>query len=48
MPYKSSAQRKFFNANRKKMERQGVDVQEWNRESKGRHVPEHVSKKKKK
>lgn len=34
MPYKSEAQRRYFNANRKKLERQGVDVDEWNRASK--------------
>jgi len=40
MPFKSERQRKWFNANRKKLERQGVDVDEWNRESKGKHYPE--------
>lgn len=34
MPYKSEAQRKYFNANRAKLEAQGVNVDEWNRESK--------------
>ena len=29
MPYKSEAQRKFFHANKKKLEKQGVDVKEW-------------------
>lgn len=36
MPYKSKAQQRYFNANRKKLERQGVDVDEWNRSSKGK------------
>lgn len=39
MPYKSDAQRKFFNANRSKMEAQGVDVDEWNKSSKGMKLP---------
>lgn len=34
MPYKSEKQRKYFNANKKKLEREGVDVDEWNRKSK--------------
>lgn len=40
MPYKSEAQRKFFNVNRKKLEAQGVDVDEWNQASKGKKLPE--------
>lgn len=40
MPFKSNAQRKFFNANRPKMEKQGVDVDEWNQSSKGLKLPE--------
>ena len=39
MPYVSDKQRKYFNANRKKLEREGVDVDEWNRASKGRKLP---------
>jgi hypothetical protein len=42
MPYKSQAQRGYFNANRKKMEKQGVDVDEWNQASKGEKLPEHA------
>jgi hypothetical protein len=34
MPYKSEAQRRYFNANRAKLEAQGVDVDEWNAASK--------------
>lgn len=45
MPYKSDAQRKFFNANKDKLEAQGVDVNEWNQASKGKDLPEHTSKK---
>ena len=40
MPFKSQAQRKFFNANRPKLEAQGVDVDEWNTASKGMKLPE--------
>ena len=40
MPYKSEAQRKYFNANRDKLEAEGVDVDEWNEESKGKAMPE--------
>lgn len=47
MPFKSDAQRKFFNANRKKLEKQGVNVDEWNESSKGHSLPEHVGDKKK-
>lgn len=44
MPYKSKAQEKYFNANKKKLEAQGVNVNEWNKASKGLKLP----KKKKK
>lgn len=44
MPYKSDAQRKFFNANRAKLEAQGVDVDEWNESSRGKKLPEKVKK----
>ncbi|MCK9601830.1 MAG: hypothetical protein M0R06_22490 [Sphaerochaeta sp.] len=46
MPYKSEKQRKFFNANRKKLERQGVDVDEWNKSSKGKKLPKRAKKRK--
>jgi hypothetical protein len=36
MPYKSEKQRKYFNANRAKLEKQGVNVDEWNKASKGK------------
>ena len=39
MPYKSKAQEKYFNANRKKLEAQGVNVNEWNKASKGLSLP---------
>jgi predicted translin family RNA/ssDNA-binding protein len=34
MPYRSEAQRKYF-SNKGKLEKQGVNVQEWNKASKG-------------
>jgi hypothetical protein len=44
MPYKSEKQRKYFNANRKKLEREGVDVEHWNKVSKGKKVRKKVKK----
>ena len=45
MPYVSDAQRKYFNANRGKLEKEGVNVDEWNKASKGKKLPEYHSKK---
>jgi len=45
MPFKSEAQRKFFNANRAKLEAQGVNVDEYNEASKGKKLPKKVKKK---
>jgi hypothetical protein len=42
MPYKSLKQERYFNANRAKMEAQGVDVDEWNSASKGMKLPVRV------
>lgn len=39
-PYKSEAQRRYFNANREQLERQGVDVDEWNRVSREKEIRE--------
>jgi hypothetical protein len=39
MPFQSQAQRGYFNANRAKLEAQGVDVDEWNKASKGKKLP---------
>ncbi len=44
MPYRSEAQRKYFNANRKKLSEQGVDVDHWNKTSKGKKLPERSKK----
>ena len=35
MPFKSLKQERYFNANRSKLEKQGVNVDEWNKASKG-------------
>jgi len=43
MPYKSVAQERYFNANRSKLEKQGVDVGEWNSASKGMKLPSRIS-----
>jgi hypothetical protein len=44
MPYVSRAQAAYFNIHKKMMEKQGVDVDEWNAASKGKKLPEHVKK----
>ena len=45
MPYRSDAQRKYFHANKKKLERQGVNVDEWDRASKGKKLPKRAKRK---
>ena len=42
MPYKSQAQVAYFNTHKKEMQRQGVDVNEWNQASKGMKLPGHA------
>jgi hypothetical protein len=44
MPFKSQAQQAYFNANRDKLEGEGVDVDEWNAASKGKTLPQRVGK----
>ncbi len=39
MPYKSLAQERYFNANRSRLEKQGVNVDEWNSATKGMSLP---------
>jgi hypothetical protein len=46
MPYASNAQRKYFHANAAKLEKQGVDISEWDRASAGKSLPERKTKKK--
>ncbi len=42
MPYASQAQAAYFNMHRKELEKQGVNVDEWNKASKGLKLPRHV------
>lgn len=44
MPFVSEAQRGYFNANRDKLEKQGVDVDEWNKASAGKSLPARAPK----
>ena len=46
MPYVSKAQERYFNVNRAKLERQGVNVDEWNKASKGKKLPGRKKRKK--
>jgi hypothetical protein len=46
MPYKSLAQEKYFNVHRTELEKQGVNVDEWNKASKGKKLPKRIGKKK--
>jgi len=46
MPFVSQAQRRYFYANRGKLESQGVDVDEWERATGDRKLPERAKKKK--
>jgi hypothetical protein len=45
MPFKSEAQRRYFEANKSKLEKQGVNVQEWEQASKGMKLPERATRK---
>ena len=45
MPYKSKAQERYFHAHKKELERQGVNVKEWDQASKGKKLPEKAKKK---
>lgn len=44
MPFVSKAQRRFFEANRAKLEAQGVNVGEWEKATGNKPLPEHVGK----
>lgn len=46
MPYASDKQRKFFHANEDKLEKEGVNVKEWDKKSKGKSLPKKAPKKK--
>jgi hypothetical protein len=47
MPYKSKAQAAYFNIHRKELEKQGVNVDEWNKASKGKKLKKKAKRKKK-
>lgn len=42
MPYKSEARRRWFHENAEKLKKQGIDVKEWDKESKGLKLPDRV------
>ena len=46
MPYRSQAQEGYFHTHKAQLERQGVNVGEWDRATKGKHLPKRVKKKK--
>jgi hypothetical protein len=48
MPFKSEAQRRFFEANKAKLEKQGVNVKEWKESSKDLKLLERAPKTKSK
>lgn len=45
MPYKSLSQERFFHANKAAMMKKGVDISEWDADSKGKQLPEKVKQK---
>lgn len=46
MPYKSKAQAAYFNIHKAQLERQGVNVDEWNAASQGKKLPAKVKQRK--
>lgn len=44
MPYRSKAQMRYFHANKEKLEKQGVNVAEWDNASKNKRLPERLGK----
>jgi hypothetical protein len=42
MPYKSKAQAAYFNIHKKELQKEGVNVNEWNAASKGKKLPKKV------
>lgn len=43
-PYVSKKQERYFNANRAELEKQGVNVDEWNAATKGKKLPMRAKK----
>lgn len=46
MPFVSQAQAGYFHTHRKRLQREGVDVDEWDAATKGKSLPRRVSPKK--
>jgi hypothetical protein len=46
VPFKSKAQAAYFNIHKKELQKQGVDVNEWNSASKGKKLPARIKRKK--
>ncbi len=46
MPYKSKAQAAYFHTHRRELQAKGVNVDEWDKSSKGKKLPKRVKKKK--
>ena len=46
MPFKSQAQAGYFHTHKKELEKQGVDVAEWDAATKGKHLPKKVKSRK--
>ena len=44
MPYVSQAQAEFFHTHRAELEKQGVDVDEWDEATKGKKLPKRSHK----
>jgi hypothetical protein len=44
MPFKSQAQEGYFETHKAELEKMGVDVGEWERATKGKHLPYKVPK----
>jgi hypothetical protein len=43
MPYKSKAQAAYFHIHKKELEKQGVDVGEWDNATRGKELPQKVT-----
>ncbi len=48
MPYKSKAQAGYFHTHAKQLAKQGVNINEWDKASKGLKLPKKLGKKNKK
>ena len=44
MPYKSQAQAGYFHTHKAELEKQGVNVKEWDEATKGKKLPKKVKK----